>query len=230
LNHRIQLTIDSLEGKKDISFEVKKIINGGHSARDKSSVQAHIKEMEKIKIPGPKNIPTFIPLSNNMITTESTIQVQHEKTNGEIEFMLLQKEGEWYVTIGSDHSDRDLATYSIPASKQVYPNIIAPIVWPVNEVVNHWDEIEMKLWVVVNGEKELYQNGKFEEILPLNFWIRKMEELNLNKHGSAVMAGTIQTKGELKYGERIEFEMNDPVLKRKIHSFYDLFILMPAIE
>lgn len=230
MKHTLQLTVDSLDSKEDLSFQVNKLINAGYGARDQSNVRAHIEEMKDLNLKMPETIPTIFPLSNHMVTTETSIQVQHKKTNGEVEFMLLLQEGEWYVAVGSDHTDRELESFSVPICKQAYPNFIAPVVWRVNDIIEHWDQIQLKAWMTVDGKRERYQEGTFGDILPFSFWEKRMKELDAHESGSAIMCGTVPTVDGLKYGEKFEYEMFDPVLDRKVASFYDLSYLMPPIE
>ena len=46
--------------------------------------------------------------------------------------MLLNIEGEWYVGIGSDHTDRVLEAVSIRKSKQVCAKPISKELWPLS--------------------------------------------------------------------------------------------------
>src|SRR5699024_10100269 len=117
MNHTLQLTVDSQGESKELAFEVKTLINAGYGSRDQKDVIAHIEEMKDYKLKIPETIPTIFPLSNHLITTETSIQVQHEKTNGEVEFQLLFQDGEWYVTVGSDHTDRKLESFDVPICK-----------------------------------------------------------------------------------------------------------------
>src|SRR5512133_2133815 len=124
---KLELTVQGT-GER-IEFPVKRAFNGGYAGRDQASVQKHIDELAVIGVPTPTHIPTLFALGNNLVSTADSVQVQHDKTSGEVEYVLLVGEGETYVTVGSDQTDRDLESKVVEWSKQSYPNIFAPEVW-----------------------------------------------------------------------------------------------------
>lgn len=231
MKHTLSLNVIGLNGTEKLAFEVKSLINFGFGGRNQSQVQAHIEECKALNLPVPTTIPTVFPLSNHLITTETKIQVQHAQTNGEVEFVLLYQEGTWYVGIGSDHTDRYLETFTIPHSKQAYPNFMAPDVWKVDDILEHWDQIQMNSWITIDGKRKHYQSGTWADILPFNFWVDRLKELNALESGTVILPGTVATiEGKLEYGEKFEYEAYDPVLNRKLRSFYEMTLLMPPLE
>ena len=50
-----------------------------------------------------------------------------------------------YGAIGSDHTDRDLETDSIPKSKLIYPNIISKEIWFLEDIRGVWDQLLLEL-------------------------------------------------------------------------------------
>src|SRR5690606_6585949 len=101
-----------------------------------------------------------------LLQTNDLITVIGNKSSGEAEVALLNIDGKWYVGLGSDHTDRLLETVSVQKSKQVCAKPLARELWPLDEVIKSWDEIELKSWVTVNGDKKLYQSGKLDQFLP----------------------------------------------------------------
>lgn len=84
---------------------------------------------------------------------------------------------------------------------------MASDVWKVDDVLEHWDQIQMKSWVTVDGSQKQYQSGTWQDILPINFWIKRLEELNALESGVVVFTGTLATiGGKLEYGEKFEYE------------------------
>ena len=130
-----------VQGSGDrIDFPVQRLLNGGYAGRDQEAVWKHVEELAVIGVPEPSTTPTLYALGNNLATTADTVQVQHETTSGEVEYVLLIGAGETYVTVGSDQTDRDLETRSIEWSKQAYPDVFAPEVWRYQEVADHWED------------------------------------------------------------------------------------------
>jgi len=115
----------------------------------------------------PRQIPTVYPVSNNLATTSSAIQVQHQETSGEVEYVVVVGPRDLYVTVGSDHSDRALEQKSVSLAKQVCPNIVAPAVWRYQDVKGHWDELILRSWVSQKGDWRLYQEGTLGDLLPV---------------------------------------------------------------
>ena len=77
--------------------------------------------------------------------------------------MLFIGDGEMYVTVGSDQTDRDLETQSIEMVQAGYPDIFAPEVWRYSEVQDHWDQLVLRCWVTKDGERRLYQEATLAE-------------------------------------------------------------------
>ena len=48
---------------------------------------------------------TLYPISNYLATGDRWVQVQHQKTSGEIEYVLLFYKDRIYVTVGSDYTN-----------------------------------------------------------------------------------------------------------------------------
>lgn len=73
--------------------------------------------------------------------------MERNDSSGEAEVALLDIHGDWYVGLGSDHTDRALEAVSIHESKQICSKIISKQLWALDSVLDHWDEIELKSWV-----------------------------------------------------------------------------------
>jgi len=213
-----------------IEFPVQRLLNGGYAGRDQEAVWKHVEELAAIGVPEPSTTPTLYALGNNLATTADTVQVQHETTSGEVEYVLLIGAGETYVTVGSDQTDRDLETRSIEWSKQVYPDVFAPEVWRYQEVADHWEDLVLRCWVTKDGSRQLYQEATLAELLPPSSWTRMLEDLfGTVPANTIVMSGTIPSKAGLVYGDSYEMEMHDPVLNRTIRHSYRVEVLRHKI-
>ena len=122
------------------------------------ALRAHIEELEKIGVPAPQTVPMIYQLSPELLSTETEISTVRNDSSGEVEVVLLNIEGEWYVGIGSDHTDRVLEAVSIQKSKQVCAKPISKELWPLSSIEDHWDDLQLKSWYSVNGEVQLYQS------------------------------------------------------------------------
>lgn len=151
--------------QREVLYNVKRIVNGGYTGRNREVVRKHIEELKAQNIPSPDIVPTFYPVTSDRITLSGRIEVLGEKTSGEAEFVILSTNNDLYVAVGSDHTDRELEKHSIPMSKQICPNVISKQLWYYSSLKGHWDTIELKSWVKLNGERKLYQDGKLSELL-----------------------------------------------------------------
>ncbi len=218
-------------GKGALTFEVKKIFNGGYAGRDQALVRGHIEELGKLGIPAPSTSPTLYPISHYLATTSDSVQVQNEESSGEVEYVLLYKDGKVYVTVGCDQTDRNLETFSVPKSKQAAPDVLAKDVWLYDEVKDHFEDIELECYVVVKGERKLYQKGKVGDLMLPEEWKEIFAEKGVEKDGNIFFSGTINTVSkDLIFGERYEMTMRDNKLGRSITHTYDVEFLPKGIE
>ena len=219
----IPLIVEGKERKKSIEFEVKALFCGGYTGRDQEEVRKHVEELRKIGVPAPKKTPAVYPVSTYLLTTDDEIEVHNEETSGEVEYVVLVGEDELYVTVGSDHTDRELEKISVPKAKQMYPKVIPEVVWLYEEVKDHWDELVIRSYVVKEGERGLYQERPLEALIGVE---RLMDVVGECGPGWVLFSGTIPTvDGELVYADVFEMEMHDPILDRRISHRYRIRLL-----
>lgn len=225
------LMLNVQETNEKLTLEVREIFNGGYAGRNRDKVQVHVNELLKLGVPVPTKVPTLYPISNNLLTTSTRIQVQHMETSGEIEYVLIWANGELWVTVGSDHTDRKLEKYGVAVSKQVYPNIISHDVWKVSDVTKHWDQLELECWVVQDGKRHLYQKGSCADLMAPAEWESHFDHLAVCQEGNVFFSGTINTVAEtLIFADHYTIAMKDPVLSRTIEHSYEVIILPEPIE
>ncbi|TFG93657.1 MAG: DUF2848 domain-containing protein [Candidatus Atribacteria bacterium] len=215
--------VNRVSGSEEITVQISYMLNAGYAGRTQEKVLEHIEELEKLGVSGPTEIPILFPITFNQATQEQQIDVQGEQTSGEIEFVLLLHAGEWFVTVGSDHTDRELEQFSVEKSKQACPNVLASCLWPVTEVIEHWDQIHLRAWVTKDGTRVIYQDDTLAALLPYSVlldFVRSKVAHNLD--GIPIFSGTIATLKGLIFADFFEMEMLDPVLKRSIRHQYSI--------
>lgn len=226
----LPLVIESREGHEPLPFSVQHIVCGGYSSRDHTEVQRHIKELEGLGIPRPKEVPIFFSVASYLATVGSAIEVQGPFTSGEVEFVLLFGPGGPWVTVGSDQTDRFVERHSVPASKQLCPKVVAGTVWPMLEVEDHWDELVLRSWVKSGRKRRLYQEAALAAMLPPSALLPGLQRrAGRVLDGVVFFSGTVPTvDGELIYGDAYELELADPRLDRKIRTHYTVHVLESA--
>ena len=140
--------------------------------------------------------------------------------------MLIGWQGRTFVGLGSDHTDRKVESYSVTVSKQMCDKPMASTLWELEHVIDHWDKMILRSYAVIEGKRELYQEGTLDAILPVDELIRRGFEGGKLPDGSAMFGGTFAAKGGIRPADRFEYELEDPVLKRTIRHAYDV-IAMP---
>jgi len=197
-------------------FSYEKLVLAGWAGRDREEVMAHVEELKRIGVPPPTEVPQFFRVGPNLLTTSRDIGVLGSRNSGEVEYVIFLENGRpEYVTVGSDHTDRDAERMDVLLSKQLYPKVIPPVVWLYEEVMDHWDELILELRV----DGVLAQSSKVGKLL-------RVEELveRAGLEGNAVLfSGSIPwIGGEMRFGREYGMGIKDPVLGRGISYSYSV--------
>ncbi|MGI5963255.1 MAG: DUF2848 family protein [Lawsonibacter sp.] len=223
---RKEFQLQTKDGVKPVLIQVDEVYNVGYAGRDQEVVRKHVEELAEMGVAVPNHVPTIYPVSSTSVSTDHVVEVIHDKTSGEIEYVLFLSDGKEYLGIGSDHSDRDLETYNVPMAKQMCPNLVAETVWPMEEVADHFDQLVMRAYVTKDGVRSLYQEGSVAELMDPKQQVEQVEaHLGRKCQNAVIYSGTLPTKDGMICGEKFEYEMVDPVLDRRIASEYDLKFL-----
>jgi len=209
-----------------IDFEVRHIINAGYTGRDQKAVQAHVDELKAKGVPAPEKTPVYFVKFAERITQASGFEVLDETDHsGEAEFVMLFDKNDIYIGVGSDHTDRKLETVDIPKAKQIYPNTVSSDLWKLSDIFDHWDQIMIRSWIDVKGEKTLFQEAPLSAMLDAKDLAKRVKKLIKNEsetQGLAVYSGTVAALFEADYSAYFKTELHDPVLNRAISHEYTM--------
>ena len=223
MSERLELILDSDKTEK-ISFKVRRMINLGRTSRNPSDIMKHLEELKKAGIRASPDIPSYNPKIKDRITTDNKIEaLPNSKTSGEVEYVLLfTSDSNFYVTVGSDHTDRELEKQNVVLSKQICLNVISPKVWCYEDIKDHWDDLIMRAWIKKDGKRQLYQEGKLGEILRPEELIEKVRlRVSGDLTGAVVYSGTFPIiGGKLNFSPYFEMELIDKHLQRTIQHTY----------
>ena len=205
-----------------LTLSIDQAVIAGWTGRDPVARDKHIAELDALGIARPATTPIYYRCSARRLTTSDIIEVCGADSSGEVEFVLIGWQGRIFVGLGSDHTDRKVESYSVTVSKQMCDKPIAPVLWELEDVVTHWDQLILRSWAWFDGQRTLYQEGTLDAMLP----VKELLERGFGKadlpDGCAMFGGTFAAKGGIRPASRFEFEMEDPVLKRKISHGYDV--------
>jgi uncharacterized protein DUF2848 len=221
--NRVRFT---LEGSgRAIDFTPERVIIAGYTGRNQEETLAHIRELERQGIPPPAEIPTIFRTTLDRLTNDDDIEVVGSRTAGEAEVVLLVKGGNLWIAVGSDHTDRELETRDIPASKQVCPKPVSREVWNYADFRERWDHLILRSWVGDSDGKELYQNGRMSALLkPEDLLELLRRRLGGIVDGAAIYTGTIPLIGG-KFTDKHYFaaELCDEASGRTLRCAYRVY-------
>ena len=196
-------------------------IIAGWTGRDPAAVQKHIKELADLGVKPPATTPIFYRCSATRLTTADSIEATGTASSGEVEYVLLQSGGRMWVGVGSDHTDREVETYSVTVSKQMCDKPIAMSFWAYDACAPHWDKLVLRSFIPEKGARVLYQEGAVAGMLsPMDLIGRTTNGGKALAEGSIMFCGTFAAKGGIRPADRFDYEIEDPVLGRKITGGY----------
>jgi uncharacterized protein DUF2848 len=230
------------------SVNVKRLFLGRNTSRNIDGTKASLDSLrsEGYAVHGNPNV---CRKSRYLVTNEDSIEVQGPQTSGEAEYAAIFDGGEIFLSVGSDHNDRTLYYLWTQAlgkvadsakSKQMCPAVVARTAWRYEDVKDHWDQLNLKSFVTVNGSKIPYQDFKLSDLVDLEYHLRN--NLSLHENGTVLFGGssamlpsvssTVYTgqsslQGLIFPGD-FGFELVDPVLQRKISHSYKIVSLEEA--
>ncbi len=154
----LRFTTDS-QAAPVLDVDIKQLVIAGWVGRDQAAVLHHIRELEALGVPAPGAVPLFYRVATQQLAQHSPLEVVGEQTSGEAEPFVFFHRGEYWVSLISDHTDRHLETFSVALSKQACVKPVAGHAWRMAEVEPHWDRLELRAWIKVNGDWVTYQQG-----------------------------------------------------------------------
>ena len=139
---------------------------------------------------------------------------------------MFAHEGELYVGVGSDHTDRKLESHSVALSKQLCVKPIGTGAWRFADVADHWDELVIRSSIVENGATVRYQEGALSTLKsPLELIAGYTGGASLLPEGTGMVCGTVAAIGGIRPSTSFAMELFDPRRKRSLSHHYDIDVL-----
>lgn len=206
-----------------VTAEIERLVIAGWTGRDVDALNRHIEELKSIGVEPPSRVPLYYRVSAQTLTQGDAVQVLGDDTSGEAEPVLVGAADRLWVTVGSDHTDRQVESYGVAVSKQMCPKVLARAAWRFEEVAPHWDQLLLRSHILENGKRTLYQEGPLARIREPRELIAGWQDGNHRlPMGTAMFCGTMPAIGAIRPSTRFEMELDDPVLGRKISHAYDV--------
>ncbi|MCY4238631.1 MAG: DUF2848 domain-containing protein [Rhodospirillaceae bacterium] len=194
----------------------------GWTGRNAEAMEHHIQELEALGVKRPSATPAFYRVAASLVTTAPVIQVSGQASSGEVEYVMLNRSGEWWVTVGSDHTDRDAETLGVSLSKQMCAKPVGKTWWRYTDICDHWDELRLRSWIVDGDDCTLYQDGSVSAMQPPEELMRGYGGLPENW---AFFGGTLAAIGGVRPSSALALELHDPIKNRTINHQYQTDVL-----
>jgi hypothetical protein len=220
--------VDGAGQSREEPVEVSRLTIAGWAGRDQAAIEHHIAELAELGVKRPSTTPCFYRVGAELLTQAEQIDVVGATSSGEAECVLLQTQAGLLVTIGSDHTDREVEAYGVTVSKQMCPKPVARDAWRFDDVAGHWDQLELRAFAIANGARRVYQQGSVASLLPAADLLARAPLAN----GAAMFCGTLAVQGGIvgmTDGDALELELHDPVLNRTLRHAYRVCAL-PVVE
>jgi len=222
----INFKLQRMSGEEDLALSYDELLVIGYAGRNMEKTMEHIKELEEqLGVPAPKKIPTIFECSHELLTQEKDIKFVGSKTSGEVEYVIVLYNDNIYIGLGSDHTDRELESVSVPKAKQVCPKPISKELWDYNDLKDHWDRIKLISYQTINGVEEVYQDGTLADILPVEKILEELKERVGDIKNSIIYSGTVPLLKGFAYGDNFRCMMVDEVLNRTIALDYNVQVI-----
>lgn len=216
---------DGTRSAQSLSVLPRQLVIAGWTGRDAAAIAHHIEELEAIGVPRPSSVPLYYRVGADLLTQAPLIEALGPQSSGEAEPTLFFANGEWWLTVGSDHTDRQVETYSVAVSKQMCAKPVASAAWRWADVAPYQDELQLRSRILEDGQWVDYQRGTFAAIRPLASLRDGIYGAGDGAEGRFMTCGTLgaipNAKGEgIRPAAQMELEIHDPRLQRSIVHRY----------
>jgi hypothetical protein len=219
----MKLSFELPEGSapQTLDFEARHLVIAGWTGRDTAAIEHHIEELAELGVPAPSAVPLFYRVATQQLSQADTVQVVGADTSGEVEPLLFRHGGEFFVSIGSDHTDRALEAHSVALSKQICVKPVARSAWRLADVQDRWDTLVLRSWIEEGGEWRLYQEGTLAALRPpADLLARCAAADGEPADGFAMTCGTVGAIGGIRPAARFRMELADEQTGRRIAHEY----------
>jgi len=209
-----------------LNVDIHTLVIAGWAGRDHAAIEHHIEELAALGIARPSAVPLYYRVSSNQLTQAATVQVVGAESSGEVETFVFNADGELYVSITSDHTDRKLEAYSVAFSKQACVKPVANEAWKLSAVADYWDELIIRSWIMENGVRVLYQEGPLASLrTPQDLIAGFTNGQQMLPPGCGMSCGTVGAIGGIRAATSFTMELFDPRRQRALRHTYESEIL-----
>lgn len=219
-----QLETDAGARTVDVDFDT--LVVAGWAGRDRDAIEHHIEELAAIGVPRPSSVPLYYRIADNQLTQSERVQAVGGNSSGEVETFVFTVDGELYVSIASDHTDRKLEAHSVALSKQICVKPVAGVAWRYADVAQYWDELVVRAYIEEDGAEVLYQEGPLATLrTPIDLIAGYTEGSGSLPVGTGMTCGTVAVRGGIRPSTHFTMELFDPRRGRTLRHRYVVEVL-----
>lgn len=200
------IVLDDAAGGTRTAVAVRRLLVAGYTGRDAAAVARHVDELARAGVPRPPSTPTCYPLDPQLLTQSEVVVAAGSNTSGEVEPVLVVAGGRRLLTVGSDHTDRELERGDVAAAKAACPKVVGTTAVDLAAVPDGaWDAVALRS-TLADGSR--YQDGTLAELLhPDELLARLGLEL---AEGDVLFLGTVPAIGGLRPSPSFAASMQIP--------------------
>lgn len=210
------LQFETPDGPRQVDVDT--CVIAGWTGRDQAALDHHIEELAELGVPAPSTVPLFYRVAVEQVIQTDRIQVLGADSSGEVEPVLIATPEGLLLTVGSDHTDRRVESYSIAVSKQMCPKVLAPAAWLV-EPGDWMDRLVLESRALIGGRELPYQSGTLAMIRPLKDLVDGFGGL---EPGTVFFCGTVPVDGGIRHADRFTMRLSDPESGAAVEHAYSI--------
>lgn len=216
--------------QRRLEFEPRRVLNAAYAGRTAEDVRRHMADVHGAEAADAETFPYLAPVTAHNLVSDVSIQETSAYMIGEVEYVLVAHDGEIFVGVGSDHCDIALEEHDFTHSKNVAPNLVGRCLWPLDDVLEHFDELRLACRVRRNGAWLLTQDAPAATLRHPLFWLDHPALRDVWADGTVLFSGTINHVDGMVQGDAYDVMIEDPVMGRSLRHSYDcLRVEAPAV-
>lgn len=207
----------------NVVVDIQNLIIAGWAGRDMKAIEHHIEELAALGVPRPSAVPLYYRVASNQLTQSANVQVLGKESSGEVEVFVFSLDGNMYVSLASDHTDRKLEAYGVAESKQACVKPVGTNAWRFDDVAEYWDELVIRSWIQEDGEQVLYQEGTLDSLrLPQDLIEGYTGDQKTLADGHGMICGTVGAIGGIRPSTTFVMELHDPRKNLSLRHTYQV--------
>lgn len=223
---RWPLRLHDADGVREVSVAVTRLVIAGWTGRDPAAIEHHIEELAAIGVPRPSQVPLFYRVAASQLLPTGALEAVGDQTSGEVEPVLVRHQGRWWLSAGSDHTDRRAEAWSVALSKQLCAKPVAGDAWPWEAVAPHYDALRLRSWALDGSRREVYQDGPGASLRPPDELLRLWQAQGGDTpEGMVMFCGTVPAIGGIRPAARFEFGWTCAPIGAAVSGGYDVAVL-----